>query len=233
MSQRFIICISGESGVGKSTIAKIISLYYKNNTTTISSDDLHKWIRTDIHWNTFTHLNPEANNLELGDIHLKELSLNKSIYRSVYNHKTGYFEPPIKIEPKSIIINEGLHAFFTEESKNIANLKIYIDTSEDLTTHWKIIRDVEERGYKYSDVLETINKRKIDGKIVRDQQISCADVIISVNSINKIKFLGSRDEKIDLSITINFVKDKIYEELFSHIEKHFIEHNNYIKLSNK
>ncbi len=89
----YIIGIAGESGVGKSTISSIISLFYgAENTTKLSTDDLHKWERINPIWNTITHLNPNANNLDLGDRQLKEISEGKDIYRSVYDHKTGSFK---------------------------------------------------------------------------------------------------------------------------------------------
>src|SRR5271166_86767 len=121
-----IIGISGESGVGKSTVAEIISIFYElYNPIIISTDDLHKWERSSSNWNTTTHLNPDANNLDLGDDHLERLSHNKPIFRSKYNHTTGHFDPPLKIEPSKVIIVEGLHAFYTEFSQKLLDLKIF------------------------------------------------------------------------------------------------------------
>lgn len=71
----------------------------------------------------------------------------------MYNHQTGNFNPPVKISPKPVIIIEGLHAFYTEKSKEMIDFKIFVDTDENLRTHWKILRDTEQRGYRYSDVL--------------------------------------------------------------------------------
>jgi len=61
-----IIAISGSSGVGKTTISRLISIALPNEKTLVfSGDDLHKWERGDNKWQTYTHLNPEANNLLL------------------------------------------------------------------------------------------------------------------------------------------------------------------------
>lgn len=227
-----MIGISGESGVGKSTIAEIVALFFGiENTTVISTDDLHRWDRFDKNWDTLTHLNPDANNLELGDIHTRELSLGNPIYRSKYNHRTGHFNPPIKIEPRSVVVVEGLHAFYTETCKKLIDLKIFIDTDEDLRVHWKILRDTEERGYKYNVVLDTINKRKPDSDKIRSRQIMAADVIIKISPKEEIKCLGNKEEKIDLELSISFPNGKIYEDLFEFIEHYTTKLNSFIKIS--
>lgn len=227
-----MIGISGESGVGKSTIAEIITIFFgTQNTTIISTDDLHKWERLDKNWETFTHLNPNANNLELGDLHTKILSEGQFIYRSIYNHKNGHFDPPSKIEPKKIVIVEGLHAFYTDCSKELFDLKIFIDTDEELRTHWKILRDTEERGYTYNTVLDMINKRKFDNIAVRNAQITFADVIITISPRQKIICLGDKNEKIDLELKFCFFGARIYQDLFNFIENYYVEYSNFIKLS--
>ncbi len=226
-----MIGVSGESGVGKSTIAEIISLFFDSQTLIISTDDLHKWSRPSKNWEVFTHLNPDANNIELGDIHLASLSKKESIYRSKYNHQTGYFDPPIKIEPQDVIIVEGLHAFYSEISKNLLDLKIFIDTDEDLRVHWKILRDTEERGYKYNVVLDAINKRKPDSKIIRDAQITTADAVIKISPKQKITCLGDKYEKIKLDVSISFGKNHIYKDLFEFIQSYIAKYNTFVELS--
>jgi uridine kinase/ribulose-5-phosphate 4-epimerase/fuculose-1-phosphate aldolase len=228
----FIIGISGESGVGKTTITEIVSMYFGiKNVTSISTDDLHKWERTNKAWQSITHLNPEANNLELGDMHIERLSQGKPIYRSVYNHTIGGFNPPVKIEPQSVIIIEGLHAFYTDISKRLIDLKIFIDTDDALRTHWKIIRDTEERGYKYNDVLESIRKRRADSSKVREAQIGSADVIIKIEPTQPITCLGSKSEKIDLTLSISFAGKPKHPEIFEFIESYTAEFNKFIDLS--
>ena len=232
MSKPYIIGIAGESGVGKSTIAEIISLFYGvENTTIISTDDLHKWERGNPAWDHITHLHPDANNLELGDIHLSEMALGKPIYRSVYNHKTGHFDPPKKIEPHPIIVVEGLHSFYTDTGKDLVDLKIYVDANEELKIHWKVIRDTEDRGYKYNMVLDAIHKRKNDSYKIRDAQIHVSDVIISVCPADKIKVLGDKHEKVNVSVSISHNEKSNQQMLFDFIEEYMNASKDYIKLS--
>lgn len=221
--------ISGESGVGKSAIAEIVSLFFGvENVIIISTDDLHKWDRFDSRWDSITHLNPDANNLELGDMHIRDLSSGKMVYRSVYNHKTGYFNPPAKIEPRKVVIVEGLHAFYTKTSQELLDLKIFIDTDEDLRVHWKILRDTEERGYRYNVVLDTIAKRKNDSSNIRKAQLDSADVIIKMVSRQKIMHPGDKHEKVDLDFSVSYEGSK-YQDLVKFVMNYSSEYNVFIK----
>lgn len=218
----FFIGVSGESGVGKTTIAEIISLYLGDeDTVRLSTDDLHKWERSNENWENFTHLNPAANNLELGDIHIGDLAENKTIYRSSYNHATGSFDPPARVEPKKYIINEGLHAFYTEAMKRLIDLKIFVDTDDDLRIHWKIMRDTENRGYKYSAVVEAINKRKGDNPYIAEQRDS-ADVIVRLGTASKIRFLGYKGEQVVLTMGYEYRNDVESDPMFAFIEEAYL-----------
>lgn len=228
----YIIGIAGESGVGKSTMTGIVRLFFGiENTITLSTDDLHRWERTSPKWNKFTHLDPEANNLELGDLQLKELAEGNSIYRSTYDHNTGTFKAPVKIEPNRVIINQGLHAFYTEQAQELTDLKIFINTDETLRTHWKIIRDTEKRGYKYSDVIDAINRRKPDAVKINKRQIAAADVIVDMVSEKPIKNIGDKNEIVDVVITYRFIKPA-NEYLFTFVKDYNKDIKDFIELSN-
>ena len=67
MKRKYIIGVSGDSGVGKTTLSNLISyLFNENNVLLLSGDDLHKWERNNPNWKTLTHFNPETNNLDFG-----------------------------------------------------------------------------------------------------------------------------------------------------------------------
>jgi len=228
----YIIGIAGESGVGKSTITKIIQLFYNaKNTTVISTDDLHKWERTNPIWNKVTHLNPEANNLLLGDVHLKCLAEGTPIYRSGYNHNTGGFNPPVEVVPKQVVINQGLHAFYTKETQKYTDLKLFIDTDDTLRTHWKIIRDTEKRGYKYNEVLKAIDRRRVDAELITQEQLKVADVIITIKPTAPIQKVGDKHEKIQVVVETKVVRN-LNEELLCFIKEYSNAIQDFVQLSN-
>ena len=120
-----LISISGKSGVGKTTISNIMShCIGPSKCLVLSTDDLHKFDRYNEAWNTVTHFNPAANNIELGDFHISNLLKGKRIHRSIYNHSTGRFDPPNLIASKPFIINEGLHAYYSKKMKQLSDLTL-------------------------------------------------------------------------------------------------------------
>lgn len=177
-----LINISGRSGVGKTTIAKLLKHVLNTTDKTVlhlSGDDLHKWERHDENWKRFTHLNPVANDIRSGTNQIKQLVNGNSIVRDIYNHKTGKFIKKCLIEPHDIIINEGLHGLYDKEVCELADLNIFVNTDDDLTRDWKLSRDVQSRGYKRSQVLKTIKDREHDEKKYIQPQMENADVIIN------------------------------------------------------
>jgi uridine kinase/ribulose-5-phosphate 4-epimerase/fuculose-1-phosphate aldolase len=174
-----LICISGSSGVGKTTISRIIqSVLGTKDCLCLSGDDLHKWERGNPIWKTITHLNPDANDLELGYTHLSELKQGRSIQRNFYNHDTGKFDSAVTIEPKSNIIYEGLHALYHKPTLEMSDLSIYVDTDEDLKIEWKFKRDTKKRGYSQSEVLDALQRRQGDENNFITPQKHNADVIV-------------------------------------------------------
>ena len=188
-----LICISGSSGVGKTTFSKLVeTVLGSDNVVMLSGDDLHKWERADPMWEKYTHLDPYSNNLDMGYSHILCLKKGESISRSRYNHNTGKFDFPVEILPKSHIIYEGLHSSYSDDVLNISDLSIFIHTDEQLKREWKIQRDTATRGYTTEQVINTINRRKKDEiKYIMPQQ-------------NKVDIIVQFCKNIDKSISLEY-----------------------------
>lgn len=177
-----LINIAGSSGVGKTTIATLLATTLsklRNTVLHICGDDLHKWERGDKNWDRITHLHPDANNLELGKMHILDLISGNYILRDHYNHETGKFIKDIKIDPADIIINEGLHSLIDDDICNLADLNIFVHTDLELKKEWKLSRDIQGRGYTEEQVLDAIKMRESDEEKYIQSQRSNADVVIN------------------------------------------------------
>ena len=86
----FVVGISGNSGVGKTSLTKNLELVFGiNSVTKIKGDGYHIWDRSKLIWNTITHLNPRANELQKFNEDVDDLISGKNIQISNYNHSTG------------------------------------------------------------------------------------------------------------------------------------------------
>ena len=198
------IGIGGDSAVGKSTLLEKISFLLGNQLLTIEGDAEHKWERGNKNWTKYTHLDPKANFIHKQAEVIHDLKFNESIYRSDYDHSNGTFTSPIKIEPKKFIVIAGLHPFYLPKQRKNIDLKIFMATSDKLRKHWKILRDVEKRGYNAVKVLKQIEDRYDDSKKFILPQKDFSDLIIEYFNIEEIE-IG--ESNYDLKIGLKIVMD--------------------------
>jgi len=223
------IAITGDSGTGKTTLSNIIKNLF-NDSFVLECDRYHKWERNHENWNTFTHLNPNSNYITKMQQDVFDLIIGNNIYQVNYDHKTGKFTDKELIESKDNIIVCGLHSLYIEET--IINLKIYIDTDENLRVPWKISRDIKKRGYSIEKIIEQINNRKEDFNKYILPQKNIADIIVNFYTdklFNVDNFIP--DEKLNIFLRIgisnNFNINKIIASL--NINK-FVNKKGYIYL---
>ena len=148
-----------------------------SNSFVMECDRYHKWERGDTNWNSYTHLNPEANYITKMTKDVFDLKLGNSIYQIDYDHETGKFTDKKCIESKDNIIVCGLHSLYLP--KDIVNLKIYMDTDDNLRIPWKIKRDITKRGYTVEKIIQQIKYREDDFKKYIYPQKANADIVIN------------------------------------------------------
>lgn len=212
-----IISIAGDSGAGKSSLLKFLSNLWNNDVLLVEGDAYHKWERSDIHWDDFTPLNPSANNIGQCYIDLLSLKNNKIISFREYNHSTGKFDHPKDLVPKNKIIFTGLHALYDQRIRELSDVKIYLNTDEDLRLFWKYKRDIKERGYTKDAVTKSLERRIKDSKRYIRPQIHYADIIINVSDDDLITNDFSYTPKLSISVLID--KRFMYIKNVMHILK--------------
>lgn len=219
----FLIGVVGDSGSGKTTFAELMEgVFGSRNTSVIAGDDMHKWERGDEMWSKYTHLDPIANELHADIKNIYTIKKGNSISRKRYNHSTGTFEAPIKHEARRLVVFEGLHAFFLTKVRKAFDLKVYVAPEDQLRLHWKILRDLKERGYTKGQVLDSLEKRKDDSERYILTQERHSDIIISLRNNSSLgSQLGNEDIQLRLSLFITCANDIFLEPLFKELEQHF------------
>lgn len=190
MRQTFI-GIAGGTGSGKTTVAEMIRQSLgKNQTAIITMDSYYKDFPelTIDEKRKINYDHPSVFDIELLKKHLEQLKNGESINVPIYSFekyaRSGEYE---RIDPKPIIIVEGILLFYYEEIKDFFSIKIFVDTDPDVRIIRRIQRDVLERGR----TLESVIKQYLD--TVRPMHIQFveptkqfADIIIPRGGKNEI-----------------------------------------------
>jgi len=180
LSSAKIIAISGDSGSGKTTLSNLIKpLFFFDKALEFETDRYHRWDRHSEHWKNTTHLNPNANYLEKLEDDTFNLKLGRSIIAVDYDHSTGKFTPPERIEPAENILLCGLHTLYSDKLRDMCDLKIFMNTDEAIKTEWKLKRDERQRCQTKYSILDKIKSRISDYERYIAPQKNHADVIIS------------------------------------------------------
>ncbi len=144
-----LIGIAGGTGSGKSTIANKIKKHFKNNVVYLAHDsyyiDLSHLSLKQRSKVNFDH--PNALETTLLVKHLNKLLRGNSIKMPVYDFVTSNrTKKTIKISPKLIIIVEGIFIYENEILRNLFDIKIFVQTDDDIRLGRRIVRDIQDRG---------------------------------------------------------------------------------------
>lgn len=181
----FVLGIAGDSGAGKDTFSDAIKgLLGSHSVTTLSGDDYHLWDRQKPMWQVMTHLNPMANDLEGFSNDLVALTDGKIIHSRHYDHQIGKMSKPVRIKSNDFVIASGLHTLYLPILRECYNLSVYLDIDEGLRRHFKLQRDVQQRGHTVESVLDSFARREPDSVRFIRPQAAHADLILTLQPIH-------------------------------------------------
>lgn len=202
----YIIGIAGGTASGKTTVVKeIVNSLPAGEVVVIPQDSYYKdSSHVPVEKRQFINFDhPEAFDWELMVEQLTMLREGKSIDQPKYSYITCTRQPEtVHIEPRKIIIIEGIMALVSPELRELMDLKIFVDAEADDRLIRLIRRDIVERGRTPEMVLsryERIVKAMHDEFIEPTKKY--ADIIIPQG--------GSNEKAIKaLQMAIQFFLDK-------------------------
>lgn len=187
-----LVAIAGGTGSGKTSIANKIVAALPDHVTLLSHDmyyrdNRHLPMAERIRLN-YDH--PDSFDNELFIRHLQELKRGRPVERPCYNFNTHLREErTVRVEPRAIVLVEGILVLLDPELRRLFDLKIFIDTDADVRILRRISRDIHERGRSLESVmaqyLETV--KPMHEAFVEPTK-RYADVIIPEGAFNQAGF---------------------------------------------
>lgn len=174
--------IAGDSATGKDTLADALAgVFGEESTAVISGDNYHAWDRHGPMWQSVTHLNPVANELDSFTAHvLQMIQGTSSIQARHYDHSSGRFSSLAEVPNNDVVIVSGLHALYPRQLRRELDVKVFLDHDEDLRRTFKLRRDTVERGHSPAAVLASLDRRAADAARYIRPQVVHADVVFSL-----------------------------------------------------
>ena len=158
MNKPILIGITGGTGSGKSTIADAV---YSN-----FSKDCIAMIQQDMYYKDQSHLSmdervktnydhPMAFDNDLLVEHLKSLINGEAIEKPSYDFTVhNRAKETTTVDPRDIILVEGILILEDERVRDLLDIKVYVDTDADIRILRRLVRDINERGRTVESVID-------------------------------------------------------------------------------
>ena len=156
MDNILVIGIAGGSGSGKTTLMKRLVEQFGDNVSVLSHDNYYKR-HDELTFEERAKLNydePEALDTSLLVYQLDQLRHGMSIDCPVYDFTLhNRSNETIHVEPRKVIIVEGIMIFVDPDLRALMDIKIFVDTDADIRLCRRIKRDVTKRGRSLDSVI--------------------------------------------------------------------------------
>ncbi|MDN5353148.1 MAG: uridine kinase, partial [Clostridiales bacterium] len=191
MNKPIVIGIAGGTGSGKSTVARAIFKSLPDENILIIEQDAYYRDQSELTFSERVKTNydhPLAFDTALLIEHVEKLKRFEPIEKPIYNFSNHNREKDtIHVEPRDIIVLEGIMILEDLRLREQMDIKIFVDTDADVRIIRRITRDIQERGRTLESV---IDQYLTTVKPAHDQFIEptkkYADIIIPEGGYNKV-----------------------------------------------
>jgi uridine kinase len=188
--ESIIIGIAGGSGSGKTTVVRRIMEKFTSADVAIMSQDAY--YRDNSHLTleqrqliNFDH--PASIEFELINRHLAQIRAGQTIDEPTYDYITSTRqEATVPIEPRHVVIIEGILLFTDVQLRDLCNIKVFVDAEADDRLIRIIHRDMHERGRNVDDVIERYGLvKKMHDQFIEPTK-KFADIIVPQGGENHV-----------------------------------------------
>ena len=153
-----IIGICGGTGSGKTTIARSIAETVGRDRVVLVEQDSYYRNFGDLplderHQANFDH--PDSIDSDMLVNHLIRLKQGLTVEMPVYDMRTHTRTDEIElIEPRAIVVVEGILIFSEPRVLDLIDIRIFVDTPDDVRLMRRLRRDINERGRTFEQTLD-------------------------------------------------------------------------------
>jgi len=153
----FLIGLAGGTGSGKTTVANAIVKRVGQERIAILSHDSYYRDFVDLPKDVLDRQNfdhPDSLESELLVRHLKALKQGMVVETPIYDFKIHRrADESRRVEPRKVILVDGILIFAEPELRKLFDVKIYVDTDADVRLIRRLKRDIAERGRSVESVV--------------------------------------------------------------------------------
>jgi uridine kinase len=151
-----VLGLAGGSGSGKTTIAEsIVDSIGPDNVVMVQHDAYYR-DQTDLPLEQRAKVNydhPDSLETDLLVAHIERLVDGKTIDRPTYDFTVhNRADDTVVVEPRPVIMVEGILVLYEPRLRELMDLKIYVDTDPDLRIMRRLERDLKERDRSFDSV---------------------------------------------------------------------------------
>ncbi|MDR3190743.1 MAG: uridine kinase [Lactobacillaceae bacterium] len=186
-----VIGVTGGSGSGKTTVSQEIYTHLAGESVLMIQQDAYYKNQDDLTMEQRRQVNydhPAAFDMELLASNIAKLVERQAVEEPIYDYvKSTRNQATKHVEPADVIIVEGVLLFVDPVLRDLLDIKIFVDTDDDLRFIRRLQRDIEQRGRSVESV---INQYLASVKPMYHQFVEptkrYADVILPEGGQNKV-----------------------------------------------
>jgi uridine kinase len=153
-----VIGVAGGSGSGKTSVTKAIFDHFTEKSILMLEQDYYYKDQADVPMEERLQTNydhPLAFDNDLLIEHIGNLLQYDTVKKPVYDYTLHTRSSQvIEVEPKDVIIVEGILVLEDERLRNLMDIKLFVDTDADIRIIRRMLRDIKERGRTIDSVIE-------------------------------------------------------------------------------